>query len=106
MANPPDWPEVHVVSEIERAIENLDLGEREAISLGLRVSADVLLLDERRGRQAARDRGLAVAGTLGVLDLADRRGLARLADAIDRLKATNFRASLRVLKHFGGSSNS
>jgi predicted nucleic acid-binding protein len=106
MANPPDWLEVHVVSETERAIENLDLGEREAISLGLRVAADVLLLDERRGRQAARDRGLAVSGTLGVLDLADRQGLARLADAIDRLKATNFRASPRVLKHFGGSSNS
>jgi hypothetical protein len=41
MASPPDWLEVHLVSETEREIEHLDLGEREAISLALRVSADV-----------------------------------------------------------------
>ena len=80
--------------------------ESEAIGLGMRLSVDVVLLDERRGRQAARDRGLAVSGTLGVLDLADGRSLVHLADAIDRLKTTNFRASPRVLKRFGGAGNS
>jgi hypothetical protein len=48
---------------------------------------------------------LAVSGTLGVLDLANRVGLVNLRDALDRLKATNFRASPRVLKHFGGSGD-
>lgn len=105
MAAAPAWLETRQVSETDPKLQHLDRGEREAISLALRVSADVLLLDERRGRQAARDHGLAVSGTLGVLDLADRRGLARLAEAIERLKATNFRASPRVLKQFGGSSN-
>jgi hypothetical protein len=105
MAAAPAWLETRQVSETDTKLQHLDRGEREAISLALRVSADVLLLDERRGRQAARDYSLAVSGTLGVLALADRRGLARLADAIERLKATNFRASQRVLKQFGGSGN-
>ena len=106
MAAAPAWLETREVSEVDPKLHHLDRGEREAIGLGMRLSADVVLLDERRGRQAARDRGLAVSGTLGVLDLADRRGLVHLADAIDRLKATNFRASPRVLKHFGGAGNS
>ena len=105
MAAAPAWLETREVSEVDPKLQHLDRGEREAIGLGMRLSADVVLLDERKGRQAARDRGLAVSGTLGVLDLADRRGLVHLADAIDRLKATNFRASPRVLKQFGGSSN-
>jgi len=38
----------------------------------------------------ARWHGLATTGTLGVLDLAARRGLIDLAAAFDRLKATSF----------------
>jgi predicted nucleic acid-binding protein len=34
---------------------------------------------------------LAVTGTLGVLELAARRGLIDLASALTRLKTTNFR---------------
>jgi predicted nucleic acid-binding protein len=62
----------------------------------------VVLLDERRGRQAARDHRVVVSGTLRVLDLPSRRRLVRLADVVDRLKTTNFRASPRDLKHFVG----
>ena len=106
MAAAPAWLETREVSDVDPKLQHLDRGEREAISLGMRLAADVVLLDERRGRQAARDRGLAVSGTLGVLDLADRRGFVPLADAIDRLKTTNFRASPRVLNHFAGARNS
>jgi predicted nucleic acid-binding protein len=49
------------------------------------------LIDERKGTTAALRKGLDVTGTLGVLDLAARRGLVDLADAIARLKRTNFR---------------
>ena len=100
MANPPEWLQVQAPPASEQELEYLDLGEREVISLGLGLSADVVLLDERRGRQAARDRGLAVSGTLGVLDLASRGGLVRLQVALDRLMASNFRASPKLFKHF------
>src|SRR4051794_1829940 len=45
----------------------LDLGETEAISLARQLKSDVLLMDERRGREAARQFGLIVAGVLGEL---------------------------------------
>jgi predicted nucleic acid-binding protein len=45
----------------------LDAGEHEAIALALGLRADVLLMDEKRGRTAARRFGLAVAGLLGEL---------------------------------------
>ncbi len=50
----------------------LDEGEKAAIALGLSLSADLVLIDERRGAAAARGKGFEVTGTLGVLDLAAR----------------------------------
>lgn len=44
------------------------------------------------------ERGLRVTGTLGVLGEAATRGLVNLADAIDRLRMTDFRCSPALLK--------
>jgi predicted nucleic acid-binding protein len=68
----------------------LDDGERAAIALALAVKADLVLMDDQDGVAAARRQGLTVTGTLGVLDLAARRGLIDLAAAFERLKATTF----------------
>lgn len=48
-------------------------------------------MDDRAGVAAAYRRGLTVTGTLGVLDIAARRGLVDLEAAFVKLKATNFR---------------
>ncbi len=53
----------------------LDVGETEAIALGIAIQADVLLMDEKRGREVARRSGLAVAGVLGELLHARLTGL-------------------------------
>ena len=45
----------------------LDEGEPQAISLAANRRADLLLVDEREGRKAARGLGLRVTGTLGIL---------------------------------------
>jgi len=45
----------------------LDPGETAAIALALAVHADVLFIDEKRGRAAARSAGLTVSGLLGEL---------------------------------------
>jgi predicted nucleic acid-binding protein len=68
----------------------LDRGERAAIALALALKADLVLMDDQAGVTVARQRGLAAAGTLGVLDIAARRGLIDLAKAFERLKATSF----------------
>jgi predicted nucleic acid-binding protein len=58
----------------ELATLPLDLGEKESIALALRLKA-LLLIDEERGRRAARQLGLSVRGTLGVLVEAYRQTL-------------------------------
>lgn len=47
-------------------------------------------MDNQAGVTLARRRHLAATGTLGVLDIAARRGLVDCRAAFDRLKATSF----------------
>jgi predicted nucleic acid-binding protein len=68
----------------------LDDGERAVIALARAVKTDLVLMDDQDGVTVARRQGLAVTGTLGVLDLAARRGLVDLVAAFERLKATSF----------------
>ena len=74
IANPPSWLEILAPSTIE-PIPKIDRGEEAAISLAREVKADALLIDERAGRQAAAQRGLATIGLLGILDRADEKKL-------------------------------
>lgn len=65
----------------------LDPGETEAILLAVQLQADVLLMDEKLGRAAARQRGLTVAGALGELLHAKLAGrIPSVRDEIRRLK--------------------
>jgi predicted nucleic acid-binding protein len=88
----PGWLDVSVVlASDDPSLRGLDQGENAAITLGLSISAALVLIDDRRGAAAAREKGLEVTGTLGVLDLAARRGVVDLAAALARLRTTNFR---------------
>jgi predicted nucleic acid-binding protein len=97
MAAAPAWLETRQVSEVDPKLHHLDRGEREAITLAASLSAGSVLIDEKKGRLVARERGLAVSGTLGVLDLAARQGLVNLSEALRRLEGTTFRASPRLI---------
>ena len=66
----------------------LDAGETAAISLAWSSQADVLLIDEKRGRAAARSLGLSVGGVLGELLYGKHSGaLPSLRVEIQRLRA-------------------
>jgi len=60
---------------LEQACQDLGAGERSAILLAQSLPADLILLDEWKARRVARDAGLAMAGCLGVLEAAARKGL-------------------------------
>ena len=94
--NLPEWIEVSPATPIE-GLTRLHAGERDAISLALTVHAGAVLLDERRGRQEAENRGLKPIGTLGVLVAAHERGLIDLSATIDALRQTSFHASPKLL---------
>ena len=91
-AHPPDWVDVIAVEALDdAAFLSLGAGERAAITLAMSMRADLILIDERKGTHVALNKGFEVAGTLGVLALAARRGLVDLGDSFARLKRTNFR---------------
>ncbi len=75
----------------EPGLAALDPGERSAISLGITLKADLILIDEHRGYAAAVSKGLEATGTLGILDLAAKRTPIDLRVAVERLKQTNVR---------------
>ena len=91
VARAPVWFTIHADPALElEATAILDAGERAAIALATTLGAHLLLMDERAGVAVARRMGMAATGTLGVLDLAARRGLVDLADSFMRLKTTSF----------------
>ncbi len=98
IANPPIWLTVQAVSAIDETLGALDPGEQAAITLAQTLQADLLIVDERLGRQMARARGLHIIGTLGILDDAAAQGLIDLAETIARLQQTNFRVSRRIIQ--------
>ena len=60
----------------------LDEGEAAAIALAVELSADLILLDERKGRRIAARLGLHPVGLLGVLIEAKHAGVIRLSDRL------------------------
>jgi predicted nucleic acid-binding protein len=76
----------------------LDSGERAAIALALEIKADLMLMDERAGVEAARRLGINVTGTLGVLARGAERGLIRLPTSLEKLLATNFRVHPEIVR--------
>jgi predicted nucleic acid-binding protein len=97
VSNLPGWVEVHTVQNPDPSLA-LGAGEKEAITLAMTLKADVLLMDERKGRREALARGLTISGTLNVLEAAAELGLTDLPLAIARLQQTSFRASTRIIQ--------
>lgn len=85
IAAPPPWLRVQAPKRFE-PIDKIHQGEAAAICLAIELGADLLLIDDAAWRRAARERAVAVAGTVGVLEKAADRGLVNLADAFARLK--------------------
>lgn len=65
---------------------DLGSGEREAIALAIETRADLVVLDDQKGRRVARERGLSVTGTIGVLVEAREGGvIPSIRHELDRL---------------------
>jgi predicted nucleic acid-binding protein len=93
------WIETQPVIDtikVSQLQNELDLGEAEAIVLALELNADLLIMDERRGRKVASALGITqITGLLGVLLEAKQKGLiTAIKPILEQLIAqNNFRIS-------------
>ncbi|HUY95286.1 MAG TPA: hypothetical protein VMU71_08295 [Terracidiphilus sp.] len=98
----PQWIDVNAVELApDSRLAFLGKGEREAIQLAELRNAELLLIDERKGRQEAGRRGLKTTGTLGVLISAGDLGMIDPERAYRRMLAeTTFRTSPALESRF------
>jgi predicted nucleic acid-binding protein len=97
LMRPPAWARVLSAAAVNMSLP-LGQGEREAICLAQELHADLLLLDDKKARRIAQERGLAVAGTMALLRAAHDRGLVRLPETIRELRAYGFRVSEKLAR--------
>lgn len=86
----PSWVTIQMPKSINLVLD-VDAGELEAICLAQEIKAAALLIDDRAGRNAAVGCGLAVIGTIGLLEQAAARGLLELPQTMEHLRRTNAR---------------
>src|SRR5690349_3141141 len=73
IAAPPRWLRIHVCATVDESLP-LGRGEKEAISTAQELRVRSILIDERKGRRFATERGLLVVGTLAILEQAHVQG--------------------------------
>lgn len=85
------WVEVRRLPDrilAETHERRVDSGEAEAIALAELLNADKLIIDDKLGRELARERGLRAAGILGELLYAKSHGrVASVGEAMDQLQS-------------------
>jgi len=82
----------------EKAVESLDIGEAESISLASRLGCRVFI-DEKKGRSFAKKNHLAVVGTLGLLIKAKELGyIGQIKPLITRLESCGYRYSDKLVR--------
>lgn len=97
--NKPVWIEISETTAQSHSLDFLDQGERDGITLAQSLRADVILLDDLEARREAEIRKLYVTGTLGVLRDSAVNGWIDFREAVEKLRATNFRASSSLIHH-------
>ena len=82
--------------KILQVITTLDLGESEAIILAQELNADVLLMDETKGRKVAQQLNIPLSGALGILIDSFDAGLltkVEVSECLDTLQQAGRRIS-------------
>ncbi len=97
----PDWIVVLEVKNKDKQAEiekRLDKGEASSIALALEINNSVLIIDEIKGRKIAESLHIEIIGTIGILVLADKRGLIKdILSIILKLVNRGFRLSDKLM---------
>lgn len=91
----PEWLTVEGVRDaavVAALRTQLDDGEASAIALAMELGDVIVILDDKKARRIARQIGLKILGTIGVLLRAKRRGvIAAIHPMLTALQETGFR---------------
>ena len=93
----PKWVAVQSPEHLQTGLD-VDRGELEAISLAREIHAAAVLMDDLAGRRAATQCGLAVVGTVGLLEEAANRGLIDLPSVMGQFQTTNVRLDAKLIQ--------
>lgn len=96
----PDWVEVkNPSSSLYKGLSGyLDTGEAASIALAAEQDDSLLIIDEIKGRKAAKEIGVAITGSLGILVAAKRKGhIQAIKPIIGKIQKTNFRISKELI---------
>lgn len=98
----PDWIRIQNSNDVasQLVLETaVDKGEASAISLALELKDCLLIIDDSKGRKLAKQLGLIITGTLGVLVQAKQNGyISMLKPLLDKIKETDFRLSEQLVQ--------
>ena len=92
----PEWVEIiQPKNDLYKGLSGyLDPGEASSIALASEYKEVLLIIDEIKGRKAAKEMGIPVTGSLGVLVAAKEKGYVRaVKPTIEKIQKTNFRVS-------------
>lgn len=96
----PDWINVKdPKSNLHLGLKSiLDLGEATSISLAFENENSLLIIDELKGRRIAKDIGISITGTLGILLIGKQKGIVpQVKPIIEKIQKTNFRISQSLI---------
>jgi predicted nucleic acid-binding protein len=82
----PDWILITEVKDKQKQKdleERLDKGEASSIALALEIDNTTLIIDEIKGRKIAQSLNIDIIGTIGIIILADKKGL--ISDVISTI---------------------
>jgi len=97
----PDWIKVVTPkTDLHKGLSGyLDTGEATSIALASEHDYSLLVIDEIKGRKAAKELGISVTGSLGVLVAAKNKGhIKAVKPILDRIQRTNFRISKELIE--------
>lgn len=91
---------IHDKNQVAMLGRVIDAGEAEAIQLAIEQQADILLIDDRKGRKVAKYRGVPIIGTGSMLIAAKHAGLLdKVAPVLDALNHAGYRLSPALCEH-------
>ena len=97
----PDWIDiVDLKTDIHKGLSGfLDPGEATSIALASEYEESLLIIDEIKGRKAAKNMGISVTGSLGVLVATKNKGhIQAVKPLIEKIQKTNFRISEELIE--------